>query len=363
MLPTIDALILGNAWLYFPVALFVGVLSGLQTGHGKTTMTAFITAIKGSVKDAVLLAISAAISQTAVAWLLACVVFYFLPSVNSQHRDPYFQVFTGFSIIILAGWILFRARQAQLQRLRSRGNGPHQGMMYQTDNYWVEICIFKQNATPRFRLYFYDLAQKPTSPLSPSKIIFKIVRPDGTFQIFDFFRLEQYLEATELVAEPHEFEAILQFRQSDHGFIYKVRFVEFLEEELALENDKGVKDVFGREQIVTIQKHFAGREVSAGQIIKFGLTSGFLASPEAFAVMLVSFQFTRADLGFWMMLIFTFALAAVLIGVGVMTAFYLRNVHQLFRDIFDMANRLTYASSVILFLIGLMVVLNGMGYL
>ena len=44
-----------HAWLFIPSAILLGALHGLEPGHSKTMMAAFIVAIRGSVKQAILL--------------------------------------------------------------------------------------------------------------------------------------------------------------------------------------------------------------------------------------------------------------------------------------------------------------------
>src|SRR5882724_6147533 len=55
-----------NAWLFIPSAIVLGALHGLEPGHSKTMMAAFIIAIRGTVRQAVLLGVSATLSHTAV---------------------------------------------------------------------------------------------------------------------------------------------------------------------------------------------------------------------------------------------------------------------------------------------------------
>ena len=38
-----------HAWLFVPTAILLGALHGLEPGHSKTMMAAFIVAIRGSV--------------------------------------------------------------------------------------------------------------------------------------------------------------------------------------------------------------------------------------------------------------------------------------------------------------------------
>ncbi len=56
----------GNAWLFVPSAILLGALHGLEPGHSKTMMAAFIVAIRGTLTQAVLLGLSARGGDTPV---------------------------------------------------------------------------------------------------------------------------------------------------------------------------------------------------------------------------------------------------------------------------------------------------------
>ena len=62
-----------HAWLFIPTAILLGALHGLEPGHSKTMMAAFIVAIRGTVWQAVLLGLSAAFSHSLIIWALAAV--------------------------------------------------------------------------------------------------------------------------------------------------------------------------------------------------------------------------------------------------------------------------------------------------
>jgi ABC-type nickel/cobalt efflux system permease component RcnA len=108
-----EYLVQGNAWLFFPMAVFLGALHGLEPGHSKTMMTAFIVAIRGTVWQAFLLGISATISHTAIIWILAFIGLYYSSGLNVEELEPFFQMVTGLVVIGLACWMLYRTRQAQ----------------------------------------------------------------------------------------------------------------------------------------------------------------------------------------------------------------------------------------------------------
>jgi len=103
----------GNAWLFFPMAIFLGALHGLEPGHSKTMMAAFIVAIRGTVWQAFLLGLSATISHTIIIWVLAFIGLHFAASLSVEELEPYFQIATAVVIIGLALWMLYRTQQAQ----------------------------------------------------------------------------------------------------------------------------------------------------------------------------------------------------------------------------------------------------------
>ena len=97
-----------QAWLYFPSAILLGVLHGLEPGHSKTMMAAFIVAIRGTVKQAVLLGLAATFSHTAVVWLVAMAGMYLGQNLDAETTEPYFQLASAVIIITIALWMLWR---------------------------------------------------------------------------------------------------------------------------------------------------------------------------------------------------------------------------------------------------------------
>ena len=53
-----------NLWLFVPSAILLGAFHGLEPGHSKTMMAAFIIAVRGTVGQAVLLGLSATPGRT-----------------------------------------------------------------------------------------------------------------------------------------------------------------------------------------------------------------------------------------------------------------------------------------------------------
>ncbi|ARA79593.1 nickel/cobalt efflux protein RcnA [Pseudomonas ficuserectae] len=113
-----------HAWLYFPSAILLGALHGLEPGHSKTMMAAFIVAIRGSVKQAVMLALAATLSHTAVVWLVAIGGMYLGQGLDAETTEPYFQLASSALIIAIALWMLWRTwRGEQLFKFKEENGG------------------------------------------------------------------------------------------------------------------------------------------------------------------------------------------------------------------------------------------------
>ena len=97
-----------HAWLYLPAAILLGALHGLEPGHSKTMMAAFIIAIRGTVAQAALLGVCAAFSHSLVIWLLAGLALHYGSQWNAGTAEPYFQLVTAVIIIGLALWMAWR---------------------------------------------------------------------------------------------------------------------------------------------------------------------------------------------------------------------------------------------------------------
>jgi nickel/cobalt exporter len=100
-----------HAWLFIPSAILLGALHGLEPGHSKTMMAAFIIAIRGTVAQAVMLGLAATVSHTIVVWAIALGGLYFYKGLNAGAVEPYLQLVSGIIIIAMALWMIQRTRR------------------------------------------------------------------------------------------------------------------------------------------------------------------------------------------------------------------------------------------------------------
>ncbi|HYM28968.1 MAG TPA: nickel/cobalt efflux transporter [Steroidobacteraceae bacterium] len=118
----------GNSWLFVPSAVLLGALHGLEPGHSKTMMAAFIVAIRGTVAQAALLGLSATVSHTAVVWVVALAGLYFGRRWDTATSEPYFQLASAVVIVAVAAWVLWRTWRGrpQLREVHGHDHGhPH----------------------------------------------------------------------------------------------------------------------------------------------------------------------------------------------------------------------------------------------
>lgn len=114
-----------HAWLFIPSAILLGALHGLEPGHSKTMMAAFIIAVKGTVRQAVLLGLAATLSHTLVVWLVALGGMWAFGGLRAEDTEPWFQLASGFIIVGMAVWLLWRARREQLAAARFHDTHSH----------------------------------------------------------------------------------------------------------------------------------------------------------------------------------------------------------------------------------------------
>jgi nickel/cobalt exporter len=148
-----------NAWLFIPSAILLGALHGLEPGHSKTMMAAFIVAIRGTVKQAVLLGLAATISHTSVVWLIAMGGMYVSQKFTAESAEPWFQLISAIIILATAAWMFWRTwRGEKLWKMEQEEDSTviitnmMKPGLYDTGHGSVELSIFEEGQPPHWRL-------------------------------------------------------------------------------------------------------------------------------------------------------------------------------------------------------------------
>ena len=116
-----------SVWWFIPSAIALGALHGLEPGHSKTMMAAFIIAVRGTVGQAVLLGLSATLSHTAIVWAVAMGGLYFGGQWDAAQSEPYLQLISAGLIAATALWMAYRTWLQGLPQAHDHSHGHHQG--------------------------------------------------------------------------------------------------------------------------------------------------------------------------------------------------------------------------------------------
>lgn len=114
-----------NPLFLFIFALALGALHGLEPGHSKTMMAAYIIAIRGTAGQAALLGLSAALSHSVVVWALAMMALYWGDALIGEKLEPWLMIVSGLLILAVAGWMLIQYRRAKRQTHDHHNNNHH----------------------------------------------------------------------------------------------------------------------------------------------------------------------------------------------------------------------------------------------
>lgn len=286
----------GNAWVFIPSAILLGVLHGLEPGHSKTMMAAFIIAIKGTVRQAVMLGLAATVSHTAVVWLIAFGGMVISKRFTAESAEPWLQMVSAVIIVGTATWMFwrtFRGESAWKQQQNGAGHTHAHGAHGHHHDHPHD--------------HHHDHGTLQTASV-PHAIHARPVKLTG-------FRVN---------VATHEYQ-----------------------------------DAHERAHAGDIARRFATKEVTNWQILFFGLTGGLIPCPAAITVLLICLQLKALALGATLVVCFSLGLALTLVTVGVGAAVSVRQVAKRWSGFNTLARRAPYFSSVLIGIVGIYMGVHG----
>ncbi|HXA14656.1 MAG TPA: sulfite exporter TauE/SafE family protein [Opitutaceae bacterium] len=338
----------GSAWVFFPTAVLIGALHGLEPGHSKTMMAALIVAVRGTVLQAALLGLSAAISHSLVIWAIAAMALSFGQKWNAETTEPYFQMVGGILVMAMAGWTFWRMKRDQ------RGHAHHhhhdEAKEINCELGAGQLRVIEDGVPPQFRLELVE-----SEPLSAASV--ETIRPDGRRQLFRLGRNGSVWESGEPIPEPHEFRAEIHLVGDARLNTVKVEFRE--EHDHAHPEDD---DAHSREHAADIARRFTNRTVTTPQIVLFGLTGGLMPCPAAFSVLVLCLQLKKFALGFSLVIAFSLGLALTLVTVGVVAAWSVGQASRRFKGLGKFARLAPYLSLAVLLALGSFLFIRGVSH-
>lgn len=361
-----------SAWFFIPSAVLLGALHGLEPGHSKTMMAAFIIAVRGTVWQAALLAIAATFSHTAIVWAVALAGLYYGPNFSAEATEPYFLLASGVLIVGVALWIMLRTyREQQATKARLAYQKKAQSNLTRvidTGHGLVDLMLVSEGGNARFQAKFKNTRGMDKKPPNAKELILDTMRDDGSKQTFRFLTKGDYLETIDPVPAPRTFDIVLTWDHDDHEHVYHESFRPAnagkpgVAGQLDL-GDMDAMDAHARSHAMDIQKRFAGRSVTTGQVIMFGLTGGLLPCPAAITVLVLCLQLKQFSLGLTLVICFSIGLALTLLFSGTVAAWGMQKASKKWKGFDAFADRVPYFSSAIIIAVGLFTAYSGYSHL
>jgi nickel/cobalt transporter (NicO) family protein len=290
-----------DAWVYMPTAILLGALHGLEPGHSKTMMAAFIVAVRGTVSQAALLGLSATVSHTAIVWLVALTGMYFGAKMNLDANEPYLQLASGALILTVGAWMFWRIWRER-SHAQSATSAQIQPMSHHLDHM---VHGHHDHHSPQGDDHHHGH--------------------------------DTHTHHT------HGVGATLADSADEKAF----------ESDLFEIDNTIYADAHERKHALEIERRFNHRAATTGQIVLFGLTGGLIPCPASITVLLLCLQAGRFALGAGLVLSFSIGLALTLVFVGVAAALGMRHAASRWPVLETLAARAPYLSSALVAFVGI----------
>lgn len=220
-----------DAWFFIPAAILLGALHGLEPVDSKIRMMAFMVAIRGTVRQAIVLGIASMISRTMAVWAVALGGLYVYGVPDADAVGPFFQLLSALVVVGVALWMIARAytdrkaARAAAGYFRSGYRGLYRGhdkiREIVSGHGTVRLEIFEQGTSPRWRFNTLFGNQWPAEGVSVLT-----ERRDGSKQAFSFVQREGFLESDDVIPRPYDFIARVKLYHGDHAHDYDVSFAD-----------------------------------------------------------------------------------------------------------------------------------------
>lgn len=306
-MPSIENIIqtgIGNPWLMLPLALLLGALHALEPGHSKSMMAAFIVAVQGTTRQAVLLGLAATVGHTAIVWALALLAWRIGDKSVLEKAEPWLLLIGGALLIWLAWRILSRLGPMVRTHALAQGHvGNHHDHGPHDHGHGTHAHSHGHSAA-------HNQAQLKDQSHGHAK--------GG---------------------------------HGDHGHDHPPH------------HDHGPMDddAHAAHHAAEIKTRFAGRTgVTDREVLWFGFTGGLLPCPAAFAVLLACLHQKAYGLGVVMVAAFSIGLAAMLVAIGVAAAWGASALTSRVSGFSRFVNWAPYASAGIVLVIGLVTMVQGL---
>ncbi|WP_034493081.1 HoxN/HupN/NixA family nickel/cobalt transporter [Afifella pfennigii] len=317
-----------NPLLLFAMALALGGLHGLEPGHSKTMIAAYIVAIRGTVAQAALLGVAAAFSHSIIVWVLAVLGMRFGSELIGERTEPFFVMVSSVIILLIALWMFVQT----LRAARAKGDAP------------LPLAATAARAHPRASdaegQHSHEHGGHGHAHAGHSHV--GHAGEHGQGHGYDHRHAHDHGDA-HIHDHSHDHHA------HDHH--------------QAQEGGEGHLDAHAAAHAREIEARLGTGKTSTWQTLLFGLSGGLIPCPAAIMVLLLCLQLGQFWLGITLVAAFSTGLALTLVAVGAVAALGIGFVSRRSSRFNQILAKAPYASAALVGAIGLVMLYSGWSHL
>ena len=295
-----------SVWWFIPSAIALGALHGLEPGHSKTMMAAFIIAVRGTVGQAVLLGLAATLSHTAIVWVIAMGGLYFGGHWGAAQSEPYLQLISAALIAATALWMAYRIWLQGLPQAHDHSHDHRHGHQHGANGIHSGHVHGHNEG--------HDHAHQHGDQHGHSH------------------------------AHSHD-------HWHGHGGTQRHPHGAAHAHSISTADAEPGMDAHAVAHAREIEQRFASGHATNGQILVFGLTGGLIPCPASITVLLLCLQLKQVALGATLVLSFSVGLALTMVASGVLAAWSVGQATKRWSGFGHWAARAPYISTVLMLLL------------
>ncbi len=313
------------------LALFLGAAHGLEPGHGKTIVAAYLVGARGTVGNALFLGGVVALTHTSSVILLGLVALFASQYILPEQIFPWLGTASGFLIMGLGTWLL-------VNHLRGRGPGhSHAHREHHHEHSHKEEHLHEHSHSHAHGEYLHGHTHE-------EEYLHE--------HVHSYAHGEHLHEHSHSHAhgEHHHGHGHSHEEEHHHGHSHSHE-----------EEHHGHRDhPHGEHHHDHGHSHEIPNKVTLGSLLTLGISGGIVPCTGALVILLLAVALHRIAFGLLLLVTFSVGLAAVLIAVGVLIV-KARPLVERFSGDGRWIQRLPIASAVVIIAVGLGIALNSLG--
>ena len=311
------------------LSLFLGAAHGLEPGHGKTIVAAYLVGARGTVGNALFLGGVVALTHTSSVILLGLVALFASQYILPEQIFPWLGTASGLLIMGLGTWLL-------VNHLRGRGPGhshPHGEHLHEHGHEEKHLHEHGHSHSHGEHLYGHSHEEEHLH-----EYVYSHSHEEEHLHehVHSHFHGEHHHEHSHSHEEEHHHGHGHSHEEEHHGY-----------------HDHS----HGEHHHGHDHSHETPNKVTLGSLLTLGISGGIVPCTGALVILLLAVALHRVAFGLLLLVAFSVGLAAILIAIGVLIV-KARPLVERFSGDGRWIQRLPIASAVVIIVVGCAITLR-----